>query len=490
MFRVVGKVQGSNMKERWYSGYFLGKRAGSEENLVMTSTGSVVRARAIREMHRPLLLADLDVITGTPHDPIGTIRAGHRDEARGGELAEEVPEDAEAGSNPKRVQITKEAVNKFGGTPGCLKCRGVVSGDRTYQFVHHSPECRTRMEDLMRRDDQFARKVEAAEERQKKRIAEVLEKKDQEAAKRAEAARRDAARVPPEVVPPEVPPHDAQGDPGPQDPHGGPGVSSKRDSYGGGASSSGLEETERGNKKRRTEEEEDPEIEQEGGDPDMGVPLATEETADPSRKREAAEADETEPRSRRPRLEKLEGLNDSGYEFDVCEIFSPPRVCSLAGKLNLIGGYSIDKVHVDAFTNQSWDLTKPRDQSQLWGLLRRRPARMLILSPPCTTFSCLQRLRKTEMDPKIKKEGIDLLKVAVKAAHLQLKSGGLFIFEHPRDASSWQEKCLTELAAKPGVQTLILDQCMYGLTSQDREGVAPARKCTRILTNVCGAESS
>ena len=234
MFRVVGKVQGSNMKERWHSGYFLGKRAGSEDNLVMTSTGSVVRARAIREMHRPLLLADLDVIIGTPHDPIGTIRAGHRDEARGGELAEEVPEDAEAGSNPKRVQITKEAVNKFGGTPGCLKCRGVVSGDRTYQFVHHSPECRTRMEDLMRRDDQFARKVEAAEERQKKRIAEVLEKKDQEAAKRAEAARRDAARVPPEVVPPEVPPHDAQGDPGPQDPHGGPGVSSKRDSYGGG----------------------------------------------------------------------------------------------------------------------------------------------------------------------------------------------------------------------------------------------------------------
>ena len=92
------------------------------------------------------------------------------------------------------------------------------------------------------------------------------------------------------------------------------------------------------------------------------------------------------------------------------------------------------------------------------------------------------------MDPKVKKEGIDLLKVAVKAADLQLKNGGLFIFEHPRDASSWQEKCLTELAEKPGVQTLILDQCMYGLTSQDREGVAPARKSTRILTNVCGAE--
>ena len=79
-----------------------------------------------------------------------------------------------------------------------------MSGDRTYQFVRHSPECRARMEDLMRRDDQFARKVEAAEERQKKRIAEVLEKKDQEAVKRAEAARRDAERVLPEAPPPDA----------------------------------------------------------------------------------------------------------------------------------------------------------------------------------------------------------------------------------------------------------------------------------------------
>ena len=112
------------MKERWHSGFFLGKKAGSEENLVMTSSGSVVRARAIREMHRPLLLADLDVLTGTPHDPVGTLRAGPRDVARGGDLAEQVPGEAAAGSNPKRVQITKEVVNKFGATPGCVKCMG------------------------------------------------------------------------------------------------------------------------------------------------------------------------------------------------------------------------------------------------------------------------------------------------------------------------------------------------------------------------------
>ena len=48
MFRVCGKVQGSSMGERWFHGIFLGKKAGTEENIVMRENGSVVRARAIR----------------------------------------------------------------------------------------------------------------------------------------------------------------------------------------------------------------------------------------------------------------------------------------------------------------------------------------------------------------------------------------------------------------------------------------------------------
>ena len=39
-----------------------------------------------------------------------------------------------------------------------------------------------------------------------------------------------------------------------------------------------------------------------------------------------------------------------------------------------------------------------------------------------------------------------------------------------------------------GVTCLVLDQCMYGLVSEDQEGVAPARKTTRIATNLWGAE--
>ena len=42
LFRVCGKVQGSSMGERWFHGIFLGKKAGTEENIVMRENGSVV----------------------------------------------------------------------------------------------------------------------------------------------------------------------------------------------------------------------------------------------------------------------------------------------------------------------------------------------------------------------------------------------------------------------------------------------------------------
>ena len=88
MFRVVGKVQGNNLSEGWYSGVFLGKRPGSEENLVMKEDGAVVRARAIREVAREMRLENYDVLKGTPHDPAGTLRGFPRDEARPDELRE------------------------------------------------------------------------------------------------------------------------------------------------------------------------------------------------------------------------------------------------------------------------------------------------------------------------------------------------------------------------------------------------------------------
>ena len=192
MFRIVGKVKGGDMKERWYSGIFLGKRAGSDENLVMTQDGNVVRARAIKETHCALRLQDLDSLRGSLHDLAGILRGEVRDDGRDAHLEEDARSDVGGGPTPKRAQITKEVVNRFGATPGCMSSRGVIAGDRSYQYVHHNDTCRVRMEAFMRQDDKFSKLIEAAEERQTRRIAEMLERKDKE---HAERAAREEAKI-------------------------------------------------------------------------------------------------------------------------------------------------------------------------------------------------------------------------------------------------------------------------------------------------------
>ena len=151
MFRVVGKVEGSLMAERWFSGIWLGKKMGTEEHLVMKEDGAVVRARAVREVEGKKTLEDYDVLTGQPHDPIGTLHAGgKRDESRrvdfaGGGVTEDVPE-------VRRVYITRDVISKFGPTDGCRKCRLMASGDPAHQQVHHNELCRSRIEELMKSD--------------------------------------------------------------------------------------------------------------------------------------------------------------------------------------------------------------------------------------------------------------------------------------------------------------------------------------------------
>ena len=89
-----------------------------------------------------------------------------------------------------------------------------------------------------------------------------------------------------------------------------------------------------------------------------------------------------------------------------------------------------------------------------------------------------------------KEEGLELLRVAVKACKIQMKIGNLFILEHPAGASSWATAEIKSLTSMEGVTCLVLDQCMYGLESENRQGVAPAQKKTRIVTNMWGAEAA
>ena len=82
-------------------------------------------------------------------------------------------------------------MEKFGMTPNWRKCQALMNKNKAYQDVHHTEKCRERLTELMREDDRFRNHVEAAEERQVKRIAEILEERDKIA---ATARRREEVR--------------------------------------------------------------------------------------------------------------------------------------------------------------------------------------------------------------------------------------------------------------------------------------------------------
>ena len=191
-----------------------------------------------------------------------------------------------------------------------------------------------------------------------------------------------------------------------------------------------------------------------------------------------------------PKTEVCDQTNHRGWdrcEFEICELFSRPRVCRSASKMGINSGYSLDIPTVDEITQRSYDFRQTADQTRLWSLLARRSPRVLIASPPCTTFSSLQHLRKTPMPTAEREEGLLLLEVGIKACLTQLKNGRCFILEHPHAASSWETPGLRRLREHPEVIEIVLDQCMFGLTSRDGNGQTPARKRTRILTNIRAA---
>ena len=60
MFRVCGKSKCRTLEEGGFEGHLRGKKAHSEEYLVMLKNGHVVKARAVKETARMVDLSDLD----------------------------------------------------------------------------------------------------------------------------------------------------------------------------------------------------------------------------------------------------------------------------------------------------------------------------------------------------------------------------------------------------------------------------------------------
>jgi len=167
-------------------------------------------------------------------------------------------------------------------------------------------------------------------------------------------------------------------------------------------------------------------------------------------------------------------------KYDVCEVFSPPRICAAARKQGLTAGWSLDISVKDPETGRKFDLRNPKDQKEAKRLIRSDCPTVLVVSPPCTAFSIANQ---GDIDERTLASAVEMIRFSIEICELQRKSGRYFIFEQPQSSRAWNLDEVVAMMHKDGVNKSTFHQCMYGLMARDELGMAPAYKPTSVLTN-------
>jgi hypothetical protein len=139
---------------------------------------------------------------------------------------------------------------------------------------------------------------------------------------------------------------------------------------------------------------------------------------------------------------------------DICDIFSPPRVTSVADREGLRGGRSLD-LTTDSGDGVPWDFDKPRHRDRAMALVKETRPMLVIGSPPCTCFSQFQRLNvKGKGEPEFQRKydrAVRHMQFVISICHAQRSAGRFFLLEQPAGATSWDLKCVRNLAQAQGV---------------------------------------
>ena len=124
---------------------------------------------------------------------------------------------------------------------------------------------------------------------------------------------------------------------------------------------------------------------------------------------------------------------------DISEVFSPPRVVTIAQRSGLRGGWSIDKI-VEKEPGVKWDLTVKSHQDEVLKLIKATEPGLIVGSPPCSWYSRMMQLNWPKISNRRKKhmlrEAKTLLDFAVECYKLQVEGNRVFIHEHPQTAQS------------------------------------------------------
>ena len=147
-FRLPGILQSGHgkLEPRWAEGLWLGKRWESDEHIIGTSDG-IVKCRGIAQVPATERWnrKAVEELKGTPWNWAGDAP----------DIANEafIPLDASRvrdpdppmpAAVPRQLKITIEMLEKFGYSPNCVRCRGLVGHGPTPTSAHE-PHCRRRI---------------------------------------------------------------------------------------------------------------------------------------------------------------------------------------------------------------------------------------------------------------------------------------------------------------------------------------------------------
>ena len=207
-----------------------------------------------------------------------------------------------------------------------------------------------------------------------------------------------------------------------------------------------------------------------------------------SAKCESGEVEAMEGLEAEGRINNMETMRKKhGCHNDLSEVYSPPRIVTVAQAAGLRGGFSLDLTAPDP-DGYTWDFSKASCRTRALEMLRVQKPYLLIGSPPCTAYSNLQNLNRcrqggnAKVDAAQQRARVHLI-FCCTLYNEQLSAGRYFLHEHPKSATSWSETCMEELSSNPLVMETCIDQCAYGLMSRDKHGEAPAKKPLRFPTN-------
>ena len=502
-----------NMRPWWENGIFLGYSLSSNEYLYANTEGVVCKSRAVQRLPmadrwNATKLAEIAATPWSRHTP---------KEASANFPEERIPSPDATAPKERQIRnfrITSEMIQKYGLTDPtmCPQCDHIARYNQTRPGTAHSQACRQRYLDELAKDPEGQATLQRLQTRLERSLAESVERaepaKAQESpvdAPRNEAMANEDRRIP-----------DIRGDGDPGPVAGGDEPMEVRDeNHGDGMDIDNLVRSGRSGKPLRDEvahpARDPPSL---SWRPTFHEVTSSNATDASGGRNSPPPADETGMSKRGDEARSICLISDAaaellvtqlgghgggyarerrqGWNRMVSEIYSPPRITSLAKQLpsyGILPGFALDLTTVDD-QGKHWDFNKKLMRDKARRLIKEERPMFLVGSPMCTAFTTWQVLNE-------QKHNVDQIKLArarVEATmHMnfvtelyceQVNNGRFFLHEHPAMASSWQLRCMKNLMSIPGVERVVGDQCQYGQSSiEPRCAGYPVKKPTGWLSN-------